>query len=298
MPILFIMPKKLRLRIPLFSTRATATLSVALVLVILGLAALVGTGARRITRLVKENMGFVVVLADGATASDIAEVTDRLRATGGISGVTFSSEDEILDRCQKIVGEEDDILALAGVNPFSAELEVHVAPSHAHPDSIVVLTAPIELMQSVREVRVTADIIDTVRKTMDSITLVMLIVAGALLVVPFVLIFNTVRLTVYSRRFVIHTMQLVGATPGFIRRPFLLENLLSGALAGAIASVAVSGVLYGAFSFDPSLSDTVVAMDIAAVCGGMVVTGMVICLAASWFACNRYLSLSYDQLFK
>jgi len=292
------MPKKLRLRIPLFSTRATATLSVALVLVILGLAALVGIGAHRVTETIKQNMGFVVVLADDVTATDIASVTKRLENTGGISSVLFSSSDDILDRWQKIVGEDEDILALAGVNPFSPELEVRVASTHAHPDSIVVLTAPLELMPSVREVRVTADIIDTVRHTMDSITLVLLIVAGALLLVSFVLIFNTVRLTVYSRRFVIHTMQLVGATPGFVRRPFLLENLLNGAVAGVIASITVGAVIYGASCIDSNISTAVLPTDIFYVCAGMLVTGMVICLAASWFACNRYLSLSYDQLFK
>ncbi|MDE5728432.1 MAG: permease-like cell division protein FtsX [Duncaniella sp.] len=292
------MPKKLRLRIPIFSTRATATLSVALVLVILGLASLVGIGAHRATESVKQNMGFVIVLADDATATDIEAVSQRLKSTGGIAEVSFSSSDDILDRWQKIVGEDEDILALAGINPFSPELEVRVASSHAYPDSIVVLTAPLELMPAVREVRVTADIIETVRHTMDSITLVLLIVAGALMLVSFVLIFNTVRLTVYSRRFVIHTMQLVGATPGFIRKPFLLENLLSGAVAGIIASIAVGATIYGASSIDRNISDAVFPADILAVCGGMFVTGMVICFAASWFACNRYLSLSYDQLFK
>lgn len=292
------MGKKLHLRIPIFSTRATATVSVALVLVILGLAAMVGLVTGRITDSVKENMGFVIVLADDLTASDINEVSAHLREHQGVREVTYSSPDVILDRWQKLVGEDEDIMRLAGVNPFAGEIEVHVKAAYAHPDSIAMLTVPLGLMPQVSEVKVTADLIDAVSHTMRSLSLTLTIIAAALLIVSFVLIFNTVRLTVYSRRFLINTMQLVGATPGFIRRPFLLENLLNGLVAGILASGALACILTGASHIDAAIGSALIPADAAMVMGGMVVTGMLICLAASWVACSRYLSLSYDQLYK
>ena len=292
------MAKKLHLRIPIFSTRATATLSVALVLVILGLAAMVGIVTGRVTESVKENMGFVVVLAEDVSASDIDAVTQRIKSYGGTRSVTYSSPEVILERWQKLVGEDEDIMRLAGVNPFSPELEVHVDATHAHPDSIALMSAPLELLPQVNEVRVTADLIEKVSSTMDSITLTLLIVAVALLLVSFVLIFNTVRLTVYSRRFLIHTMQLVGATPAFVRRPFLTENMVNGFVAGIIASAALAAILYGACRVDAAIAEAVCIEDAVMVMLAMTITGIIICLAASWVACNRYLSLSYDQLFK
>lgn len=292
------MPKKLHFRLPLFSTRATAVMSVALVLVILGLAAMVGLATRRISDSVRENMGYVAILSEGTTTSEIEDLMGRLRATPGVRDVAYSSSEAILERWQHIVGDEEDILRLAGVNPFSPEIEVYVLSSHASPDSIHTLCTPIGLLPQVADVRVMAELVDTVGSTLHSITVTLLFMAIALLAVSFVLIFNTVRLTVYSRRFLIHTMQLVGATPSFIRRPFVFENFLNGLFAGLIASVLLAATLYGASSIDTAIGDAVFVKDAVIVMAGMIITGVVICLVASWMACNRYLSLTYSQLFK
>lgn len=292
------MAKRLHLRIPIFSTRATATVSVALVLVILGLAAMVGIVTNRVTDSVKENMGFVIVLSDDATASDIDGITTTLKRHPGVRTVSYSSADAILERWQHLVGDDEDIMRLAGVNPFLAELEVHVNATHAHPDSISMICTPYGLMPQVSEVRVISELIDSVSATMRSISITLLIIAIALLGVSFVLIFNTVRLTVYSRRFLINTMQLVGATRGFIRRPFLFENMLNGFVAGIIASAMLGAVVYGAASIDASIAGAVRLDDTLLVMAAMTVTGVLICLCASYVACTRYLSLSYDQLYK
>lgn len=292
------MAKKLHFRIPLFSTRATATLSVALVLVILGLAAMVGVAARSLTRQVLENVGFVVVLSDDVTASDIDAVTRRLKKTPGVVGVKFDSAEQILERWQQTVGPDEDIMRLAGVNPFSPELDVRVDMMHSSTDSIEAIAGPVALMPQVADLKINSDIISSVSRTLRSVTLTLVLVAAALLLVSFVLIFNTVRLSVYSSRFIINTMQLVGATPAFVRRPFLVANIVNGIAAGVIASV-ILGLLYGfVLRIDPGVSRVADWQDAAWVMGGMVATGMLICLAASFMACNRYLNLSYDQLFK
>lgn len=292
------MPKKRFHHIPLFSTRATATVSVALVLVILGIAALVGLATHGLSRSVKDNMGFVVIFGEDVTAGDIAQVTERLKAGGGIRAIEYSSPDEILARWQKMVGDDEDILKLANVNPFTSELEVKVTDAYASADSIMMLAAPVMLMPQVSDVKVHDDLIKSVNSTLRSISLTLVAVAVALLIVSFVLIFNTVRLSVYSKRFLINTMQLVGATPGFVRRPFIMESLANGAVAGVIASAIVGAMLGAGMHIDVSVSSLLNWTQAVAVMAGMIVTGMLICMVAAFFACNRYLALTYDELYK
>ncbi len=294
----FIMPKKHFHHIPLFSTRATATVSVALVLVILGIAAMVGVATHRLSQSVRDNMGFVVIFNEDVTADDIAGVTEHLKSTGAVSRTEYSSPDDILARWQKMVGEDEDILRLANVNPFTAELEVIVNTEYASADSIGGLVAPLALMPQVGDVKIHSDLIDNVNATLRSVSLTLVAIAIALLVVSFVLIFNTVRLSVYSKRFIINTMQLVGATAGFIRRPFLSESVVNGAVAGVIASLIVTAMLYSCRTLDGTIASILDWGTAGLVMGGMVITGMLICLIAALFACNRYLSLSYDELYR
>lgn len=284
--------------IPLFSTRATATVSVSLVLVVLGIAAMVGVVTHRLTVSVMDNMGFVVIFNEDVTAGDIARITDGLKRVDAVASTVYSSPDDILARWQKMVGEDEDILSLAGVNPFTPELEVRVKPDYASPDSIAVLSAPIVLMPQVADVKVQNELIEIVSSTMRSVSLTLVGIAVALLLVSFVLISNTVRLTVYSRRFMINTMQLVGATPAFVRRPFLVEGVVSGAVAGVLASVIVGLLIYATRHLDTSVSSLIDWSHVMMVMGGMVVTGVVICFVASAFACNRYLALTHDQLYR
>ncbi len=289
------MPKKRLHHIPLFSTRATATVSVALVLVILGIAALVGLATHGLSRSVRDNMGFVVIFSENVTAADIAQVTDKLKAGGGVRDIQYSSPDDILARWQKMVGEDEDIMKLADVNPFTSELEVKVTDTYASTDSIMTLAAPVMLMPQVSDVKIHNELIDSVNSTLRSISLTLVAVAVALMIVSFVLIFNTVRLSVYSRRFLINTMQLVGATPGFVRRPFSLVN---GAVAGVLASAIVGAMLGMGMHIDVSVSSLLNWPQAIAVMAAMIVTGMLICMVAAFFACNRYLSLTYDELYK
>ena len=282
--------------LPLFSTRATAVVSVSLVLFLLGLAAMVGIVTHRLTCSVMDNVGFVVIFDEEVTAENIARITDGLRRADAVSSTVYSTPQDILDRWQKMIGEDEDILSLAGVNPFTAELEVKVKPEYASADSIAVLTAPIVLMPEVSEVKVHNDLIDNVGSTLRSVTLTLTGVAAALLIVSFVLIFNTVRLTVYSRRFIINTMQLVGATPGFIRRPFMTESLINGMVSGILGSALLLLTVTGTMRLESSLAPLIDWNHLGAVMFAMIATGIVICLIASAMACNRYLSLTYDQL--
>ncbi len=292
------MAKRRHHLIPLFTTRATATFSVALVLFILGLASFIGIAAHKVTEGIKENMGFVVLFNEEVTASDIAAVKTRLEKENGVSSTVYSSPDAVLDRWQKMVGEEEDIIRLAGVNPFVGELEVRVKSAYASSDSIALLTGPLMLMPQVSEIKVHNELVDRLNSTLHSVSLTLIFVAIALLTVSFILIFNTVRLSVYARRFTIYTMKLVGATAAFIRRPFLLDNIVNGFVAGIIASIALVITIFYVETFKISVSELIPWETVTIVLAGVIVTGILICLVAAIFAANRYLRLSYDEMFK
>ncbi|WP_304507494.1 ABC transporter permease [Duncaniella muris] len=284
--------------IPLFTTRATATVSVALVLFILGMAALIGIATRVVTDNIRENMGFVVLFNEDVTASDIDAVKKMFDKASGVSSTVYSSPDVVLERWQSMVGEDEDIVKLSGINPFVGELEVHVTSEYASSDSLDRMIAPMMLMPQVSEVKVHTELVDKVNATLRSVGLGLLIVAVALLIVSFVLIFNTVRLSVYARRFTIYTMKLVGATGCFIRRPFLVDNIVNGLVAGLIASIALALVVLYCRSLDLPVAEMFTLRTVLPVVGALLVTGVLICLIAALFATNRYLRLSYDEMFK
>lgn len=269
-----------------------------MVLVVLGVAAFVGIAARRVTDSVRANMGFVIVLDEGVTASDIASITERVKSNPAVNSVTYNSPEAIMQRWQALVGDDEDIMRLAQVNPFLPELEVNVNPAYGSADSIAAIIAPLGLLPQVSDIAINTDLIEGVNSTLSSVTFTLLILGCGLLIVSFVLIFNTVRLAVYSRRFLIHTMKLVGATASFIRRPFLVENIVNGLIAGVIASAIMAVIAWYCRSIDPTVTLAVNWSDIAIVMAGMTILGIVICFIAAALAANRYLRLSYDELFK
>ena len=141
--------------------------------------------------------------------------------------------------------------------------------------------------------------IDSMNENISRMTVVLGVIAAIMLIISFVLINNTVHLTIYSRRFTIHTMKLVGATNGFIRRPVILNNMLAGIIAGFIASGILAAM--SVFTVEAGLPDVMASAGwkaFAIVSAGLVVTGTVLCCLASWVSANVYLRKDYDQLFR
>ncbi len=160
------------------------------------------------------------------------------------------------------------------------------------------LTASQPLSAGVDEVSVNTDMVESLTRNARMFNTVMLVIAAALLLISFVLINNTVRLTVYSRRFLIHTMKLVGATPGFIRRPFILSNLVQGVVAGIVASGLLAGLIAWGKNWDEALDPLLPWATVAVIFVAIFITGMAICAIAAFFATNRYLRADYDDMFE
>lgn len=290
------MEKKHRQGIPSFSTQITSTISVSLVLLLLGIVAFLVIATHSVTESIKENMGFDVIVKEGTSERNINRLKQRWTNAPYVSSVKYRSAEDALREWQDETGE--DLIELLGVNPFSPEFDIRVKSEYANLDSIEKIIAPLQKLSSVSEISVHSDMIESINKNIRSISIILAIVAAALMLISFVLINNTIRLAVYSRRFIIHTMKLVGAKDGFIRKPFIKSNILNGIIASIIAILLLSGILYYTQSIDPMIISVIGHEMIVYVFAGIPVTGILICSLAAINATNKYLRISYDEMFK
>lgn len=269
--------------------------SVALVLVLLGLAAMIGLAGATIQDEVKRNIGFVAVMDKECTAEQLNAMKTCLLSQPAVKSFAFSSAEDILASESEYMGQ--DIAAIADGNPYSSEFDVKVRPAYASADSIASFAAFIADMPGVHEVNSESTVIEGIDTTVRRVTMVLSVMALVLLVVAVALIGNTVSLSVYGRRFIIHTMKLVGATPGFIRRPFVVAGLRDGFIAGLLASAVIVAFRYYAPRVDPIAHELVSWQLVAIVCGAMVLAGAIISSLTALVAANRYLRASYDEMF-
>ncbi|WP_304632935.1 ABC transporter permease [uncultured Muribaculum sp.] len=290
------MEKRPNKGISTFSAQITATISVALVLLLIGIIAMLGIAAHSITRNIKENIGFDIVLTDTATDAEVNQLKSKWTASPYTASVRYYSKEDALMNWEEETGE--NLMDVLGINPFSGELEVKVKADYASSDSINKIITPLKSLPYVHEVNVHTELVDSINRNINSVSLILIIITCALLFISFALINNTVRLTVYSRRFIIHTMKLVGATGSFIRRPFINANVVSGIISALIASAILAGTLYYMQGIDSGIASAITWPQAACVFAGILIIGIIICAVAALFATNKYLRLDYDDMFR
>lgn len=289
------MTKRRANRISTFGSQLTSIVSVTLVLLILGLLAVIGIAGRSGADALKSNLGFIVKLERSVNEQSINRLKQLFNTAPYAASYVYSSAEDILAAESQYLGE--DIAGLLDINPYGAEFDVKVTPDYASVDSIEALVLTLESDEAVESVLTENSMIAAVNSTLGRATWILLAIAAALLVISIILINNTVHLAVYSRRFVIHTMKLVGATGGLIRLPFVLAGALNGLISAVIASILLIAMLaYGA-NIDPFIAACFSWEACAIVLGLMIVVGVVICTLASMFATNRYLRADYDDMF-
>ena len=290
------MEKRPNKGISTFSAQITATISVALVLLLIGIIAMLGIAAHSITRNIKENIGFDIVLTDTATDAEVNQLKSKWTASPYTASVRYYSKEDALMNWEEETGE--NLMDVLGINPFSGELEVKVKADYASSDSINKIITPLKSLPYVHEVNVHTELVDSINRNINSVSLILIIITCALLFISFALINNTVRLTVYSRRFIIHTMKLVGAPGSFIRRPFINANVVSGIVSALIASAILAGTLYYLQGIDSGIASAITWPQAACVFAGILIIGIIICAVAALFATNKYLRLDYDDMFR
>lgn len=286
------------INISFWAAHATTIVSVTLVLLLVGVIAEITTAASAETRRLRERLELSAILADSVSDAQAAPTLSAVRKIRGVREARLITKAEALAAWKRDTGE--DLNALFGVNPLSPEIAFSPDAAHAHPDSIAAIKKRVAAMAGVESVAAPdASMVEGMNRNISALSLILGCMAIVMLTVSFVLINNTVHLTVYSRRFTIHTMQLVGATDGFVRRPIVLQNMLAGVIAGVIAS--------GTIAVGISLLPQTGAADFARladwhtfgfVAAGLVVAGALICSLAAWIATARYLRKDYGELFK
>lgn len=286
--------------LPTLSTQATAVFSVSMVLLILGIVTLLTVATRSVAAEVRRSVGYVAIIRDTADAAQTASLKMLIEQAPSTASASYASASEVLARWQQMQPSDTasaDIISALGINPFSAEWEVRVRNQYASSDSLAVVTAAVRAHPAVEEVVVHNEMVDAINSTIDTLTLALLIVAGALLFISLALINNTVRLSVYARRFTIHTMKLVGATPAYIRRPFVTANIIGGIIAAMLSYAILVMLLYYSRSVDPIVTRYLTPESMALTGIGMLLAGVTICGAAAFLAANKYIRSTYDEMF-
>ena len=286
-------------KISYFSANVTAVISVALVLLLLGIVAVIGVGARGLSEKIKENIGFDISMKEDATEQQIATLRRDIAAAPFTARMKYVSKDDALEVWRQETGE--DLMAVLGFNPLTAEIEVHVRSDYADVASIDRIAAGLKKKYAaIESVTTHRENIEAINRTLTQTALVLGVAAAAMLIISLALINNTVRMTIYSKRFLIHTMKLVGATPGFIRRPIVVSCMINGIIAAFVAVGLLSALLYY-LSLDSLAGDAVreaVPLEaVGATAAAMVVLGALLCCATAFFAANKYIRLDYDRLF-
>jgi cell division transport system permease protein len=281
--------------ISFFNSRFTSTISIALVLFLLGLIFLLGLLGNRLSNYVKENISFSVILKDEQNEAEIKRIQKSLNGQPFIKSTEYISKEQAAKELEAELGENP--VDFLGYNPLQASIEVKLFSEYANPDSLVMIERKLKSYTSVSELLYRKDMMQIVNENMKRVSIVLLTLALILMVISFVLISNTIRLKIYSQRFLIHTMRLVGATAGFIRRPFINDNILSGIIASILAILMLIGALY---YLQNELSGFVQMLDtglLVLVFLSVFVMGILLSLVATYFAVSKYLRMEADKMY-
>lgn len=283
----------------LLGSRLTSILSISLVLIVAGLCATLGLSIHRAARGVGDETSILVTVLPGTDPLRVSEIKRTLNDAPWADSYEFTEADNVLAKERDLMDEEGrQGLELLEENPFGDEFIVTVAEGWRSSDSLAVVTANLEALDDIDTVVANSEMMGS---TNDGLANVLIFIGSfgvILLIISIALIINTIALAIYSRRFNIYTMKLVGAKNSFIRRPFVRAASLSGALAGLIAAIAVEGVTYYASVHEPIFAAFLTTTDGLIIGAGLVVAGVLICRGAAWWATSRYLRKRYDQLFK
>ena len=273
----------------------TSSISTTLVLLLLGLVVFFVLAANNLSVYVRENINFSVLISDDMKETDILKLQKRLNNEPFVKETEYISKKQALKEQTEAMGTDPQ--EFLGYNPFTASIEIKLHSDYANSDSIAIIEKLIKRNTNIQDVLYQKDLIDAVNENIRNISLVLLALAVMLTFISFALINNTIRLAIYSKRFLIHTMKLVGASWGFIRRPFLKRNIWSGVLAAFIADTILMGAAYWLVSYEPELIRVITPEVMLLVSGAVLVFGVVITFLCAYLSINKYLRMKASTLY-
>lgn len=277
------------------TSSATVVISLALVLFMLGFLGLIVINSKKISDHIKENVGFQVILKDTITQAELDLLKQDLSASPYTKSVDYISKDEAAQALKKDLGE--DFISFLGYNPLLSSLDVKLKADYANPDSLAGFEKELLQKHYVKEVIYHKDMIRELNKNAQQVGIYIVVFFVLLLIVAVVLINNTIRLSIYSKRFLLRTQYLVGATQSFIRRPFILKSIRQGVISGVCAGIALSGFLVLMTNYIPDLLRLQDENVLALLFGGIILVGVLISGLSAALSVNRYLRLKAEDLY-
>ena len=278
-----------------WNAKITSTISISLVLVLLGITLLILFMGNGLSKYVKENMSFNVMLSTEVTDAEISSVRKNIDSQPFVKSSRFISKEEAKEQLIRDLGEDPE--ELLGYNPTQDCIEIFLHSEYANNDSIALISCIIRSDNNVSDLLYQHEAIDLINDNLSKVMTVLLILTAVLLFISFTLIRNTIRLSVYSKRFFFFFMKLVGATSGFIRRPFVVNNIFTGIIAGIIADIIIFMMLTYFSSEYAELRPVISNTDIIIIFTAVILFGVIITSIATSFAVNRYVKMKSDQLY-
>lgn len=274
----------------------TLCISTAMVLILLGLVVFTGLTANNLSDYVKENITITVVFEDNVSSQQAKAACNKLKTKHYVARLDYISKEQALKEQTAALGANP--AEFLGENPFTPSAEIYLKADCANTDSIKWITKQIKANKQVAEVTYQQDLMDNVNQSIRKIMLVLIVLAALLTFVSFSLINNSVRLTIFARRFSINTMKLVGASWSFIRAPFLKMGIIEGMIAAIIADAALAACIAGLYNFEPDIME-VITIDTMVITGvAVLLFGIVITTCCVYVSVNRFLKMKTKDFYK
>jgi cell division transport system permease protein len=286
-------PKKLKKRI--FKSWITSLISISLVLTMLGLLGIILVNGRQLSDYVREKIGFTLVLNDNVKPANVKKLQESLNKSKFVKSTRFIDKETASKELTEQLGE--DFTGFLGYNPLFESIEVKLYANYTNADSLRLLEKKFLDFPQVKEVYYQKDLVQIINENIRKITFFVLIISALLTVIFIALINNTIRISVYSQRFTINTMQMVGATNSFIRKPFLKQSLLMGIYGSLIAN---SLLFIGIYLYRNELQGLIsseVIYPTGVVFAGIFVLGLLFSVLSTYFAVNKFLGMKFDEMF-
>ena len=287
--------KPQKLKNSLFSSYFTTTLSISMILFLFGLLGLLLINAQRLSDFIKENIGVTLILKENAKEADVLKLQKNLEATNYIKSTRFIDKESAAIELKNELGE--DFVGFLGYNPLLSSIDVTLYAGYANPDSLMVIEKKLLIHPEIQEVYYQRNLVKQLNSNVKKISFILLALSLLMFLIFAGLINNTIRLSIYSKRFLINTMQLVGATRPFIRAPFIAKSVLHGTYGGLIACFMLLSIFLSYQKELKSFVDFQNATSLALLGGGIFLAGILITVISTYLAVNKFLRMKFDQLF-
>ena len=277
------------------ASRTSTIVSISLVLLLLGSLGVLLLHARKLSDYVKENIELSIVLQPETDSLAINELMTRVSSSNYVKYAKFVSKEDAAIILKQDLGE--DFINFLGYNPLFPTIEIRLRADFADSTTISSFISSLKSNPIVKNIQYQASLVESINKNVKVLTLILLAFSALLLLVAIALINNTIRISLYAKRMLIKSMLLVGATKGFIRKPFLLRSLWNGFIGGIVANFLLLILSYITVEKIPELSLVRDFQIMGFIASCIIVSGMLLSLICTWFAVNKYLRYRTDNLF-